>query len=459
MFQIVIRNIKRVSLSVLAAGICVSCVAAQVPTGFDSTPIFDDEFTGTSLNPMKWTYRGAGTVKHDCSIDSSAVTVANGHARIRIYTVKNSQGVPTNYCGAITTQSGTFLHTYGYWEASVRYHYQPGLHCGFWVNSPLIKSPIVNNPQQSGTEMDIFERIESADHTSYDHAIWWNGYGAYATGTAHEGRQSNLDDGNFHTFGLAWTPGILTFYVDGTQTWDLSASDAAISNIPEYIILDTELTSASNIPSGGYGPLGSSSNPYMEVDYVRVYPYSTKTISTTISPIADAYVQDGSAAATNFVGSPTLFVKNGEAGNKQNSYLKFDLSNITATVLQATLYLTPAIVGESKSVTVGNYVPDSKSVTVANYVPDNGWTASGITWNNQPAISAQLAKGTNYGQGIQTNFDVTAMAKAGKQLSVQIAGDPSNGKPTSVAYGAEENGTINYRPQLVIISAANPNKE
>jgi hypothetical protein len=116
-------------------------------------------------------------------------------------------------------------------------------------------------------------------------------------------------------------------------------------------------------------------------------------------------------------------------------------------------------VGESKSVNVGNYVPDSKSVTVANYVPDNGWTASGITWNNQPAISAQLAKGTNYGQGIQTNFDVTAMAKAGKQLSVQIAGDPSNGKPTSVAYGAEENGTINYRPQLVIISAANPNKE
>lgn len=220
-------------------------MAAQVPSGFDSTPIFDEEFDGNSLNSANWTYRGAGTVKHECYIDSSAVAVANGHLRIHIYTAKNSQGVQTNYCGAITTQSGTFLHTYGYWEVNVRYHYQPGMHCGFWVDSPLIRSPIINNPQQSGTEMDVFEHMESAGRTEYDHAVWWNGYGAYATGIAHEGKQSNLDDGNFHTFGLGWTPGSLTFYIDGVQTWHLPASDAAISNTPEYIILDTELTSSS----------------------------------------------------------------------------------------------------------------------------------------------------------------------------------------------------------------------
>jgi endo-1,3-1,4-beta-glycanase ExoK len=451
---LVIQHVKRavfLGLSVLAAGICICCMAAQVPSGFGTIPIFDEEFNGNSLNPTKWTYRGAGTVKHDCYIDSSAVAVANGHLRIHIYTAKNSRGIQTNFCGAITTQSGTFLHTYGYWEVSVRYHYQPGMHCGFWVDSPLIRSPIINNPQQSGTEMDVFEHTESAGRTEYNHAVWWNG-GAYATGIAHEGKQSNLDDGNFHTFGLAWTPGSLTFYVDGVQTWHLAASDAAISNIPEYIILDTELTSASGVPSGGYGPLGAPSNPYMEVDYVRVYPYSTKTTSTTLSPIAEAYVQDGNAATTTFVGSPMLFVKNGVAGTKQNSYLKFDLSNITRRVLQATLYLTPTMVGESNAVDVANYVPDSKSITVANYVPDNAWTASGITWNNQPSISARLSTGINYGQGMLTNFDVTAMAKAGKQFSVQIAGDTSSGSPTSIAYGSQQNETIGYRPQLVIIS-------
>ena len=202
--------------------------------------------------------------------------------------------------------------------------------------------------------------------------------------------------------------------------------------------------------------MGSPSNPYMEVAYVRVYPYSTKTTSTTLSPIAEAYVQDGNAARTNFVGSPMLFVKNGAAGNKRNSYLKFDLSNITGRVLQATLYLTPAMVGESKAEDVANYVPDSKTVNVANYVPDNSWTASGITWNNQPSTSARLSTGINYGQGILTSFDVTAKAKAGKQFSVQIAGDTSSGSATAIAYGSQDNGTINYRPQLVIISEKKP---
>jgi hypothetical protein len=101
---------------------------------------------------------------------------------------------------------------------------------------------------------------------------------------------------------------------------------------------------------------------------------------------------------------------------------------------------------------VTNYVPDSTSVTVASYVPDNRWTASGITWNNQPSISARLSTGINYGQGILTNFDVTAMAIAGKQFSVQIAGDTSSGSNTSIAYGSQENETVSYRPQLVIIS-------
>ena len=76
-------------------------------------------------------------------------------------------------------------------------------------------------PQESGTEMDVFERIESADRTSYDHAVWWNGYDAYATGVSRESKQSNLNDGNFHKFGLAWTPESLTFYIDGIQTWRL----------------------------------------------------------------------------------------------------------------------------------------------------------------------------------------------------------------------------------------------
>jgi endo-1,3-1,4-beta-glycanase ExoK len=441
MYQLMMQNVKRavlLGLGVLAAGISGM---AGGPSGFDSTPIFAEEFNENSLNTTIWTYRAEGKLRRYCYVDSSAVAVANGYARISIYTANNPQGVPTNYCGAITTQSGTFLHTYGYWEANVRFHYQPGMQCAFWVQSPSIGS-IINNPQQSGVEMDVFEHIPSAGRTSYNHAVWW---GASTEGTAHLGTQSNLDDGNFHTFGLAWTPGSLTFYVDGVQTWHLSASEVAISNIAEYIILDTELPSASGVPAEGYGPLGSSSNPYLDIDYVRVYPYSTKTTSTTLSAVEDAYVRDGKAETTNFFCSPTLFVKKDVTGYNRNSYLKFDLSQITAPVLQATLYLTPTVIEENNI------------TTIAKYVPSSSWTADSITWKNQPATSIQLSTGTNYAAGILTNFDVTAVATAGQAFSVQIAADASSASPTSVVgYGSQENSTAAYRPRLVIISGELP---
>lgn len=269
-----VRRAGLLGLATLAAGICVTGMAAQVPRGFGTAPIFEEEFNKDSVNTRIWTYRHEGTMHRNCYFDSSAVIVANGYARIRIYTENDSRGVQTNHCGGLSTRRA-FLNTYGYWQVSVRFHYRPGMQCSFWLQSPS-NGFIINDPQQSGTEMDVFEHIQSASATSYDHAVWWNGYGPYTKGRSHVGAQSNLDDGRFHTFGLAWTPGSLTFYADGVQTWHLSANDAAVSHAPEYIILDTELPSAKGVPSAGYGPLGSSSNAYLDVDYVRVYPYIAK---------------------------------------------------------------------------------------------------------------------------------------------------------------------------------------
>lgn len=396
------------------------------------------------MNTSVWTYRGEATLRNGCLIDSSAVNMKNGYVRISIYTGPNAQGQQTTYCGAITTQGGSFLHTYGYWEAGVRFQTQQGNLCAFWLQSPTTGS-IVGNPQQSGTEMDILEHnptIESA--SGYDHAVIWNGYTRpYYQVATYTAKQSNLNDGNFHDVGLAWTPGNLTFYVDGQETWTLSASDAAISDIAEYIILDTELSSASSAPpAASYGPLGSSSNAYMDVDYVRVYPYTTNVVSTTLYDVADAYVQDGSYAAENLAGSTTLKVQGDTTGNNQNAYLKFDLSQIAGTVLQATLYLTPVSVGS------GNIT------NTLNYVADNSWTAGGITWNDQPQTSGQLSTGISFGPNILTNIDVTAQAKAGQTLSLQVAPDTPTGSATWVDYGSEENPTVGYRPRLVVISSA-----
>jgi len=245
------------------------CAGGQVPYGFESKPIFDEEFNQSTLDTKQWSYRGLGK-RDDCEVDPSAVAVGGGFARIRIYSTKTS-GKLTHYCGAISTQS-SFLHTYGYWEAAVRFKNRPGMQTSFWLQSPTI-GKIIGNPQKSGVEMDIFEHIASETNPKgYDHALHWDGYQPEIhKSIAHKAAYDPLDDGQFHVFGLSWTPNKLTFYIDGKESWEAAGQDSAISKIAEYLILDTELPRANYVPVGGYGPLGSTENPYLDVDYVRVY--------------------------------------------------------------------------------------------------------------------------------------------------------------------------------------------
>lgn len=434
------KQIALFGLVLLAIIFLPSHIPAQVPSGFSTAPIFDEEFNETSLNTKIWSYRHEGEMHRSCYFDSSAIEVANGYARIHIYTKTDDQGAKKNYCGALSTQSGGFLHTYGYWEANVRFQYRPGMQCSFWMQSPT-NGVIVNNPQQSGVEMDVFEHIQSAGRNEYDHALWWNSFSPYETGKAHIGSQSNLDDGNFHRFGLAWTPGKLTFYVDGAPTWDLSASDVAISDAVDYIILDTELTSPKGVPIEGYGPLGTPSNATMDVDYVRVYPYNTKTVSTTLYDIADTYVEDGPSADSNFSSEKKLRVARNLTGANRASYLKFDLSKITVPILKATLYLSPLSVS-------GN-----KVATVAQNIPDNSWEPDTITWNKKLGTSTLLSTGINYGAGILTNFDVTAAATSAKQFTVLITQDPQSEDGAFVEYASQKDEVATNRPRLVIITA------
>jgi beta-glucanase (GH16 family) len=86
-----------------------------------------------------------------------------------------------------------------------------------------------------------------------------------------------LQDGNFHTAGLAWTPDGYTVYLDGVVIDSVPAS-VPVSAAPEYIILSSEVTS--NFPPGGYGSKSDSAATF-DVDWVRVYPLATPEPSTT----------------------------------------------------------------------------------------------------------------------------------------------------------------------------------
>jgi len=534
-----IRCILSCVLAALLLCLCagVQAQAQSIPSGFSTTPTFDDEFSADSaVNTSLWGWRYDGQVQGYCtSTDNTTFpgavsfmsdsTSAAGSEHITGYsassnvvtlnaannllagttvtisglstaqgatfigkrvvlatglttsqfqialTTTNTSGTVsdsgyavqnfarlytftsggTNYCPVIYT-GNTFKQAYGYWEAALRYGYQYGAQYAWWLQGNHMGN-IIGNPQYSGEEVDIFEHTSwTTNTTAFDSNIYWNGYGSYEAKASYPSTPyAPLNDGNFHRFGLAWTPSSMTFYVDGIVYWTRTAAQAPISDSNvQYMILDTGLANGSLLSTyaAGYGALGASTNPYLDVAYVRVYPYAQATVQTTITPAADAYVGD-SAPTTNYGTSTVMSVNSGATGSNDNAYLQFNLVSVPGIIQQATLYLTPTSVAGSSNVVNGLYS-----------VSNNIWTESGLTWNNQPqsvtSSSTPYTTGTNYGADILTNYDVTTLAQSaqGATLSVEIATPCSSCTSGSLVQYASRQYTTNtaYQPSMMLVT-------
>ena len=100
-----------------------------------------------------------------------------------------------------------------------------------------------------------------------------------------------------------------------------------------------------------------------------------------VNAVADAYVNAGKNANTNFGAATTLFNQANASANKSyETFLRFDISAISANISSAILRLngrlnnlqTPAITVEAHDVT------------------NTSWLENTITWNNKPAAQAAI---------------------------------------------------------------------
>ena len=55
------------------------------------------------------------------------------------------------------------------------------------------------------------------------HALHWDGYGAEHQKASKSMTDWGLYDGNYHKFGMMWTPEEYIFYIDDIETWRTSA--------------------------------------------------------------------------------------------------------------------------------------------------------------------------------------------------------------------------------------------
>ncbi|MBV6645594.1 MAG: DNRLRE domain-containing protein [Cyclobacteriaceae bacterium] len=181
------------------------------------------------------------------------------------------------------------------------------------------------------------------------------------------------------------------------------------------------------------------------INIILVLASTSAYAQTTLGPTADTYLRGGTDAGNNFGSVNILAVKKASgAASTRRSYLKFDLSAITAPITGATLKLTVESVNGNNGDT-----PDNYSVYL---VADDSWSEAGLTWNNEPAplnttpfpsseVTVVGVVGPS-GAGSILSFDITSAAQqefAGdKVLSIAIA---SSGTRYLKFHSKESSGT------------------
>ena len=165
-----------------------------------------------------------------------------------------------NYLSGIITSYDSFKMTHGYVETRAKVPGGQGLWPAFWL--------LTTHYVEDVPEIDVMEFLGQDKDTLYNTYHYFDiddGYRKISTPSF----QVFADDWtqDFHTFGMAWSPNEIIWYVDGEETHRITDSDYVIANQAMYLI--------ANLAVGGSWP-GSpdASTPFpatFEIDYIRAY--------------------------------------------------------------------------------------------------------------------------------------------------------------------------------------------
>jgi PKD repeat protein len=194
------------------------------------------------------------------------------------------------------------------------------------------------------------------------------------------------------------------------------------------------------VPAGAYALTARARD--LSADVGISPPVNVVVGAGPLTPLADAFVQDGSRAARNFGASNTLEVRQSSAGNNRWTYLKFDIGSL-AGVSRAKLRLFGELSG-TRAASV---------VTAVHPAINTTWSESGLTWNNRPATGAAIASATVVNSVLPRwyEWDVTGYLQqekaAGRHVVTLVLRNVTTSTVNDHFRSKEAGGNV---PQLVI---------
>lgn len=244
--------------------------SSGVPAGYSLA--FSDEFNGRSIDSSKWNSRyrwGPNWIingEKQYYVDSlsnpdfgnSPFQFGNGALSITATrtpdNLKSSASYQPYLSGALTTY-GKFRMQYGYVEMRARMPRGRGLWPAFWL--------LHQNENRNRPEIDVVEMLGQDPRKVFQTYHYYENSNLRSTPT-YEASGPDYSAG-FHTFGMKWEPGRITWYVDGQTTNTYSSGNVASEEM--YLLV--------NLAVGGYwpgDPDGSTDFPARyAIDYIRAY--------------------------------------------------------------------------------------------------------------------------------------------------------------------------------------------
>ncbi len=247
--------------------------------------VWEEEFTGTSLNANNWSYESGNWGWGNNELQyyregTNNVSVSGGTLKI---TAKEESYMGSDYTSARIRTINKSDWTHGKMEARIKLPEGQGIWPACWM---LPTDNVFGGWPNSG-EIDIMEYLGHQTNVAHGTVHYSLGGTHTFVGDSYVLPSGNYNDA-FHTFTIEWESGAIRWYVDGFLYH--SVTEASLGINPW--VFDEKFHFILNLAVGGNWPGNPDASTVfpqtMEVDYVRVYQQLSE-----IEMTGETYVQPG----------------------------------------------------------------------------------------------------------------------------------------------------------------------
>jgi len=198
----------------------------------------------------------------------SRQNISAAHSMLCLKWDRGQGGVDTSISTLSPHTQNYAAWRYGYFEARLRWDVVKGAWPAFWLIpvEDATGQAFYNGTRESG-EIDIFEGQGDHPHVFYGTIHDWVNFRDHASRNNVFALPGNVDLSQFHIYGLLWTPGKVTWYLDN-QPLHAESTPAIFDRQDFFLVLSMQ--EGEDWKAGN--PFGvTAASMTLNVDWVRVW--------------------------------------------------------------------------------------------------------------------------------------------------------------------------------------------